>query len=277
MACQAFPILCTELDQFGLPAIPIQPLYTENRTKVVSSMIQGMYSAASALDVATQRQEVAAENLAHLSTPGYRGRSITFESFDSALDQAGAPSRSISGVRASAPHANFQPGAIRATGGAYHLALDGDAFFALGGPKGTVYTRNGSFHLGSGGQLLSDGNYPVLGNNGPIQIPTEATQVSIGHDGSITADGVPVDTLRLTKFANPQQLTPVGPTLFAATTKAGASPGQADVRQGYLEGSNIAPANAMIELIQSARFFEAAQRAMRAISDSLQLNTRPNA
>jgi flagellar basal-body rod protein FlgF len=244
--------------------------------KVGTAMIRGMYSAATALDVAVQRQEVTAENLANLSTPGYRSKGIRIESFGSALDQASNSSQSAeAGVRVSGSFTNFQPGAIRNTGVPYQLALQGDGFFALQGPKGVIYSRNGSFHLAADGQILSDGNYPLLGTNGPISIPPDSENVVIGRDGSIQAGGTTIDQIRLTNFKNPDQLTSVGPTLYEAPSGAASEPSTASVMQGALEGPNVSPAGAMIDLIQSSRYFEAAQRAMRALSDAMQVNTRP--
>jgi flagellar basal-body rod protein FlgF len=237
-------------------------------------MIRGMYSAATALDVAEQRQEVTAENLANLSTPGYRARGIRVESFSAALDQAAS---GLSGVRVAGSYTDFHPGAIRQTGAPYQLALQGDGFFTLQGPKGTIYTRNGSFHMSADGKLLSDGDYPVMGGNGPISIPPDSGKATIGRDGSIQVDGNTVDQIRLTQFAKPDRLTKVGPTLFEAPTDAGAATSTATVLQGAIEGPNVSPASAMIDLIQSSRYFEAAQRAMRALSDALQVSTRPGA
>jgi flagellar basal-body rod protein FlgF len=240
-------------------------------------MIRGMYSAATALDVAEQRQEVTAENLAHLSTPGYRARGIRVESFGEALNKAaaGEANNALSGVRVAGSYTDFQPGAIRKTGAPYQLALQGEGFFALQGPKGTIYTRNGSFHLSPDGQILSEGNYPLLGANGPVSIPPDSENVAIGRDGSIQIDGSTVDTIRVTEFDKLDRLTQVGPTLFEAPAEAGAKTGTATVLQGAIEGPNVSAAGAMIDLIQSSRYFEAAQRAMRALSDAMQVSTRP--
>jgi flagellar basal-body rod protein FlgF len=237
-------------------------------------MIRGMYSAASALDAAMQRQTVNAENLAMMSNPGYRGKGIVFESFDRALDAAGA---GINGVSAGQVYTNFQAGQFQQTGSPYHLALDGEAFFSLQTPRGEVYTRNGTFHRGPGGEILSEGNYPLLGAGGPITVPADAVDIAIGSDGKITADGNAVGTLKLTQFGDPQKLVSVGPSLYEAPPDAQAKQADGGVRQGYLESANVSPTNAMIDMIESGHYFEMAQRAMRAISDSIQLNTRPGA
>jgi flagellar basal-body rod protein FlgF len=238
-------------------------------------MIRGLYGAATALDAATARQEATAENLAHLSTPGYRAHGVIFEPFEQELGRARGSGNS-GGVKNAGTYVDFQPGAIRQTGSPYNLAIDGDSFFALEGPHGTVYTRNGSFRLGTDGQLQSEAGYPVLGTNGPISIPPDSRNMMVSRDGNISADGAAIDQLKLTKFENTGKLQQVGPTLFEAPNEAGATEGTSSVLQGSLEGSNVNPATAMVEMIQAARYFEAAQRALRAVADALQMNTRSN-
>lgn len=235
-------------------------------------MIRGLYSAASALEEAAQQQEVLAENLAHLSTPGYRARGVIAESFNQALATEQA---SLSGVKVGATYTDFQPGSLRPTGGDFHLAIDGDGFFALETPQGTLYTRNGSFRLNGDGQVMSESGYPLLGDGGPISVPPDSGRVSIGRDGTVSAGGVPLGQIRLTRFENLQALEPVGPTLFAAPPDAGAMPAESSsVIHGMLESSNVNPAATMVQMIQAARSYEAAQRALRSIGEALQLNTR---
>ena len=95
--------------------------------------------------------------------------------------------------------------------------------------------------------------------------------VSPGSRLSAIRFGPQVDSLQ------PETLTPVGPALFQATGDSGNLPADSKVLQGFLESSNVQPAGAMVEMIQSARYFEAAQRALRAIAETVQLNTRPSA
>jgi len=244
-------------------------------------MIRGMYNAATALDAAMQHQEIVADNLAHLATPGHRARGVSFESLQSTLGPQAKSSHgsalNSAGVRTAGIYTNFQPGAMRPTGDPYHFAIEGDGFFALEGPNGTVYSRNGTFHVNADGQLLSSSNYPVLGTSGPITIPSDARRVTMARDGTIYADSAQVGQLQVTRFADNSRLEQVGPTLYRSTPEAGESTGDASVMQGFLETSNTNAASSMVEMIQAARFFETAQRALRSIAETLQLNTRPTA
>jgi flagellar basal-body rod protein FlgF/flagellar basal-body rod protein FlgG len=241
-------------------------------------MIRGMYSAASALVVASEQQEATAANLANATVPGYRERGLVFESFDRVLGRAVPPTGDIVGARSVQAYHDFRPGSLQQTGHPYDLALgDPESFFTLAGPNGPLYTRNGTFYRTPEGQLVSQGGYALLGDTGNVSFPPTAVEVVIASDGSVTADGQPIGTLRLARFANPGQLTSAGPTLFTAPPQAGLTPSPGRVLQGYREGSNVQPADAMVRLILGSRYYDAAQRSLRTMSESLQLNTRPQA
>ncbi|MDB5307472.1 MAG: flgG 2 [Gemmataceae bacterium] len=239
-------------------------------------MIRGLYSAASGLQVASEQQEVTAHNLAHTSTPGYRQRGVTFETFDRVLGRAQAPTGDLTGARAAGSYHDFRAGPLQQTQHPFDLALaEPDQFFTLAGPNGPLYTRNGTFRLTARGGLVSQGGYPVQGEEGPITVPPDTAKLVISPDGTVTADGNPAGRIRPARFATPQQLTAAGPTLYTAPPAV--RPQQADGRvlQGYREGSNIQPADAMVQMMIGARYYEAAQRVLRTISESVQLNTRP--
>src|SRR5438034_1110396 len=117
-------------------------------------MIQGFYSAASALDVASRNHEIVAQNLAHANMPGYRRRTIAFESFEQALSAAYPyATRTTTSPQVSRVRTVFDPGNFQATDSQLDLAIQGDGFFTLQGPKGPLYTRNGVFTLNGEGEL----------------------------------------------------------------------------------------------------------------------------
>ncbi len=239
-------------------------------------MIRGLYAAASGLQVASEQQEVTAHNLAHISTPGYRARGTITETFDQALGRSQPPTGDLTGARVVGSYHDFRPGPLQQTGHPYDLALvEPDQFFTLAGPNGPLYTRNGTFRLSPQGQILSQGGYPLQGENGPITVPQNTTRLVIASDGSISADGTPTGRLRPVQFADTKQLTAAGPTLYTASPGAGPRPADGRVIQGWREGSNVQPAEAMVQLIIGARYYDAAQRSLRTISESIQLNTRP--
>lgn len=239
-------------------------------------MLRGMYSAASGLVVASELQEVTAYNLSNATQPGFRERGVVFETFDRALGRAAEPLGETLGARTAQTYHDFRPGPLQQTGHTYDLALsDPDRFFVLEGPNGPLYTRNGTFFRTATGQLVSQAGYPLQGDAGALAVPPNATQVVVAGDGTVTADGAPAGTVRFVRFADPSRLTAAGPTLYTAPPEAGATNAPGRVLQGYREGSNVQPADAMVRLVIGSRYYDAAQRALRAISESVQLNTRP--
>lgn len=239
-------------------------------------MIRGLYSAASALQAASEQQEVTAYNLANCSMPGYRERGLVFETFDRVLGRATTPTGDITGVRTVQAYHDFRQGPTQYTGNTYDLALgEANRFFVLNGPNGPIYTRNGTFHVTVDGVLVSQAGYPLQSENGSVTIPQDATRFNIASDGSLTANGEPLGRIRIVQFANLSQLTAAGPTLYSAPATAGAQNAPSRILVGYIEGSNVQPAETMVRMILGSRYYDAAQRSLRAIADAIQLNTRP--
>jgi flagellar basal-body rod protein FlgF len=244
-------------------------------------MIRGFYSAATALDTLSQNQDVVAQNIANATVPGYRRHALAFESFENALTQAsGNPNgASLQGTQTSRYYTVFDQGELQKTGNTLDVAIKGDAFFVLEGPSGPLYTRNGSFELSADGEVRSASGLPVTGQGGKLAIPRETKRISIAEDGTVLADNVPVGKLQLARFDNLDALIPAGTTLFEAPPSAGqqAGIGAGTVHQGYREGSNVQIVNEMVAMIAGMRQYEAAQKALLALSDSVGLNTRPQA
>lgn len=239
-------------------------------------MLRGLYAAATALDSAQQAHDVTAANLANSSTPGYKQLGARFETFNIVLGRTDPPPGDSVGTHLAATYTDFAPGPLVQTGHPYDLALaDADQFFAIQGPTGVLFTRGGDFRRTPSGQLVTQAGYPLLGTNGPISFPRDALQVNVASDGSVTADGVPAGRIRLVRFADQSQLTPAGPTHYTAPPSAPPQDVAGRVSQGYREASNVNPAQAMVNMVIANRYHEAAQRALRAISESVQLNTRP--
>jgi flagellar basal-body rod protein FlgF len=238
-------------------------------------MIRGLYSAATAMDLAQQNHDVIAQNLANAMMPGYRRQGIVAGTFNQALSAAGPAAKNLLGTVAGTTFHAFEPGSFQHTGSPLDLAIDGDGFFVLQGPRGPLYTRNGTFKLSPDGELQSKDGLPVLGSGGPIRIPANTSDIVVGQQGTVTADRNSVGQIQIAKFADPTKLVSVGTTLFEAPPGVQPQDGGGAVRQGYRENSNVQVVNEMVSMIAGMRHFEAAQRALRALSDSIQMNTRP--
>lgn len=230
-------------------------------------MIRGLYSAAGGMQATSLQQDVTAHNLNHAVKPGYQREVLRF--------QASGPMESLQGPETSL-HTDFSPGILEHTGGKLDVALNGPGFFAIDGPSGPVYTRCGTFQLNSAGQLVTSEGRTVRGTGGPITIPPGASRIEILDDGNVVADGTEVDQLSVVAFQNPQDLRRIGTTYFEAPPNAARSTTGPNVRQGYREQGNTTVIHEMVQMISGLRQFEASQRALRSLGDSIGLTTRPN-
>lgn len=212
------------------------------------------------------QQDAVSHNLSHAVKPGYLRQVVQFD--------ASGPSHQIVGPTASL-HTDFSAGTMQFTGNKLDLALEGPGFFTVQGPTGPVYTRNGVFQLNDAGQLITMDGLPALGTAGPIELPIETSSIEVQNNGSVVADGIEVDQLRVVAFTDPNILQRVGTSYFQAPANAPTAQVVGDVFQGYREVSNSTIVQEMVQMIAGVRHFEAAQRALRAIGDTVAFNTRP--
>src|ERR1700690_1782146 len=224
----------------------------------------GYYAACSALKAQTAALEFAANNIANISTTGYRGQ---IPSFESLLVQAnrGRPATgwdrmsnqlaALSGTRA-----DLAQGNLEATGNPMDFAIEGPGFFAVQSKGGTLYTRNGSFRIAANRQLQTPAGDPVLGTDGPITGPQG--QLSISPDGTISVNGAVAGKLRVVEFASGAAVTPAGASYYSAPASAAKPVLASLVRQAMLESSNVSPVGAMVGLITAQGQAEMVERAM---------------
>jgi len=227
-------------------------------------MNNGIYAASTGLMARTQELDVAANNLANANTTGFRGGRVSFHTqLMTASSNPGTKAVSSFGVLG-APRTDFSQGSLEQTGNPLDLALEGPGFFAVQAPTGVQYTRNGSFHLSSTGQLVTQEGYSVLGSDGAITMPHGTAEISTS--GVISSDGAVAGQIKLVQFDSSVPLTSLGQGYFsapqAAATDAGTDLG---VRQGALENSNINPVASAVGLIEIQRNAEMLQRALNTI------------
>jgi flagellar basal-body rod protein FlgF len=216
------------------------------------------------------RQDQIANDLANSSTPGYKSDRSVQQSFGDLLlanSSTGQPIGSLGlGTAIVAERTDLSQAPLRETGQPLDLALEGEGFFAVQTAAGTRYTRNGQFQLDGAGRLVNQSDLPVLDSNGkPITIGNAAKDVTIGPDGTITAGGRTVARLNVVSLTAPVK---EGDTLFSGNP--GAAPATTAVRQGSVEGSGVNPARAMVDMLVSFRAYEAQQRVVHAIDETLQ-------
>ncbi|MGC2403875.1 MAG: flagellar basal-body rod protein FlgF [Acidobacteriaceae bacterium] len=237
-------------------------------------MDSGYYAACAGLAAQTQALELVAHNLANLSTTGYRGQQTTFRSL-----LAGNRSGSANAVNTSLNKAvnNFgvlggsrldlTSGSLAPTGNPLDVAVAGTGFLAVQSAQGILYTRDGSFHLTDAGQLVTSQGNAVLGEQGPVTMPSG--KVMISADGTISVDGTVVDKLRLAEFPSGTNLTAAGNATYSAPAGSAVTAAESSVEQGMLEGSNVSAMEGVVQLISVQRNAEMLSRVMSAFDSQL--------
>ena len=192
-------------------------------------MDSGYYAACAGLSAQTQALDLIANNVANLNTTGFRGQQQTFQSLvASASGEFANPlNRAINNFNVLGDtRTDLSSGSLQATGNATDLGIEGEGFFVVQTQAGTVYSRNGNFQISAAGQLLTQAGDPVLGEQGPITIPSGP--LSISADGTLSVNGAVVDTLRLVELAPGSSPAAVGTSYYSASdTRA---PGRSFVR-----------------------------------------------
>ena len=233
-------------------------------------MISGLYSSATAIDVATAKHEVIAQNLAHLSVTGYRKNVVVNTTFEAALDedQQSSFSRSALGSGTGSIRKDFAQGPIQSTGNRLDVALIGEGFFTVKGETGPLYTRNGAFQVNGEGLLVTADGLEVQGTQGEIRIPPESSvaDMVISPSGEVMFGEQSVGQLQFVQFNEPEKLVVEGATLFSAPADVVPAPAQPKVQQGAREGANVEPMHELVNMITAMRQYEAAQRSMSALA-----------
>lgn len=239
-------------------------------------MIRALDIAKTGLNVQQTNLDVIANNLSNASTNGFKGQKAVFEDLIyQNLRQAGAQSSQQTqiaaglqlgtGAQAIATATNFNMGDLEKTSNQFNVAINGDGFFQVLLPDGTLgYTRDGSFTLDSTGQLVNSSGYPVQPAIGPI-VSGDVVTIDTSGNVTITRAGATAGTfnIQLATFVNQGGLQRIGQNLFRETVASGAptpnapgSNGAGSVLQNYLETSNVKVTDELISMIQTQRAYE---------------------
>jgi flagellar basal-body rod protein FlgF len=215
-----------------------------------------IYLSMSGAKATMQRQDTLANNLANVSTPGFRAELQAFRAVP--VEGSGASTRVFSLETTTGYDAT--PGSITSTGRNLDVAAKGNAWLTVQALDGTeAYTRGGSLELSSDGTLTTRSGLPVMGDGGPLQVPPNSA-VSIGADGTVSAKGADGKNTAIGKL---KLVTPEAPLkrgedgLFRGADGDLAADDTARVQDGALEGSNVSAVESMVAMISAARQFEA--------------------
>ena len=224
-----------------------------------------IYTAMTGANAAQQRQQVLSNNLANLSTPGFRAELSTFRAVPIRGD--GASTR-VFAAEATAGHSDA-PGAITQTGRHLDVAAKGNAYFAVQALDGTeAYTRAGALEVNPEGSLVNAAGLLMLGDAGPISVPQNAS-VDIAADGTVSAHvgNAPGQVVGRLKMVEPDADNPLRRGDDGLFRGPGGDPlptsELARLQDGALEGSNVNPVEAMVSMIAVARQFEVQMRMLQ--------------
>jgi flagellar basal-body rod protein FlgG len=235
-------------------------------------MDSGLYTAYSGLKTNSDILELLSNNLANVNTTGFKGDQAFLRIYNHAVDGDGISLNRVlnDSTFVEGSNINLLPGTIKNTGRDLDVALQGSGFFVVQSPAGDRFTRNGNFQLDGAGQLTNSDGMPVLGQNGPIQLPPG--QVVITPTGEVQVNGSTVDTLRLVDFVDSNVLEKVGNSLFRLRDEQSApaaAPVNTVVVQNSLEESNVNPIREMMLMISTMRQFESLQKALYTLMNTV--------
>ena len=256
-------------------------------------MLRALYTSATGMKAQEHVIDVTANNLANVNTNGFKRSHVDFADLIYVTGkQAGTevvtgqqspiPFQIGSGVRTVGTTKLFTPGTFEQTGNTFDVAIEGDGFFRVQLPSGDFrYTRDGAFRMDSQGRLVNSDGY-LLADNITIPQDISPANIQIGADGSVNGilpgatSAQTFGTIQLARFINPAGLSSEGGNLYAPTPASGneqlgtsQQPGFGNLRQGFLERSNVEVVTELISLISAQRAYEINSRAVRAGDEML--------
>jgi len=233
-------------------------------------MDSGYYAACTALMSRMQALDTVADNLANISTSGYRGQHNVFQSVlagmnaggSSELNQAVNDYNVLGGTRL-----DLSQGTLQRTGNDHDLAIEGPGFFVVQTGNGKVFTRNGSFQVSPKNQLVTATGDPVMGENGPLTV-LDGT-LSVSPDGTLSVNGAIAGKLSVVEFAPGTAMQNLGQTYYSAPAGSAVEAQVSSVRQAMVESSNVSPVQSVVELITVQRSAEMMQRALAMFNSDI--------
>lgn len=247
-------------------------------------MIRSLWIAKTGLDAQQTQLDVISNNLANVSTNGFkRARAVFEDLLYQTLRQPGAQSSQQTmipsglqlgtGVKPVATERIFNQGSLTQTNNPLDIAINGQGFFQIQMPDGTLaYTRDGSFQKDGTGQMVTSSGYPL---SPALTIPANAISVTIGRDGVVsvlqagTTAPTQIGTIQLAGFVNSGGLQSAGENLFVETASSGTptpntpgTNGTGLLNQGYVETSNVNVAEELVNMIQTQRAYEINSKAI---------------
>ncbi len=250
-------------------------------------MIKGLYTAYTGMLNEQHRMDTLSNNMANVTTVGFKKEGTTSQSFDDVLavkikdstvgyNLVTREGKMQPGVKIGENYIDWTEGSFRVTGNTYDIAIGGEGFFAVeftnkSGEKSTMYTRNGEFKLNTEGYLVNcDGDYVLDKNSQRIKIDT-TKESYIDKNGGIYQNGTLVATIGLTDFADYNYLARYGENYFTPVEGAQTQEASGKMYSGYLETANVSVVQEMVNLISISRQYESNQKIIQTLDNTLEI------
>ena len=240
-------------------------------------MIRGLYTSAMGMIVQEKRQANVSQNLANVETNSFKQQQIIAAASNqmNVLNRSNDPGRRLTaigsmnfGTAIDDQYTDYRQGILQETKNPLDFAIDGDGFFTVQLPDGQIaYTRDGSFRLNANGELATKQGYLVLGTDGQ-GIPLGTEDIAADAYGGIAVPDGRYYTLDIVAFADPQALQRLGDNMYTAGGEPPV-PGAYEMKQGFLEGSNVDPLSELVKMIEITRNFESNQKAVQSMDETL--------
>jgi flagellar basal-body rod protein FlgF len=220
------------------------------------------------------RMRVISQNLANVSTTGYRADTAVTTQFEPQLLQA--QTDLLTGPRDSLTprietYTSHDAGTYRNTGNPLDVALEGDAFFVIDTGQGEAYSRDGAFQLDGAGRLVNATGLPVMSTNGDLRVGTSTPRID--KQGNVFDGDELLGQLKLVRFANPEKLVKAGRGYFlpepGQLSMAIEEDDQALVRQSYVENSNVQMSTEVVQMMDVLQHFKSSQNVLRSYDQML--------
>jgi flagellar basal-body rod protein FlgG len=236
--------------------------------KLEVRMIRGIYTNSSAMQYLQEKMDVVANNVANSTTNGFK-RSGLFQDQLMGAEQANNRNK----IQQALPegeiktYVEFTQGGSIATNNKLDFSIGGDGFFSIQTPNGTAYTRDGQFTVNQEGVLVTASGYPVLGKAGQINVQGE--KISVSEEGIISIDGTEVNKFDMKSFDIKQGEQREDNLWITKNQDVEVKDANPQIRQGYLETSNVSIVKEMVDMIAIQRWYQANERSIRTNDDAL--------
>ena len=211
-----------------------------------------------------QQIDVTANNIANMSTPGFKSQSVLFTDYITS-PKDNAP---IHQSQDYATYRDLASGNLIQTHNQLDMSIAGPGYLAVQTPSGLRYTRDGGFSLNFNRELVTKTGHLLMSEGGTsLVIPPDAGQITIADDGTIATEQGDIGRVKLVDFPNPQSMKKEGDNLYNADGASEVAITDRHVTQGMLEGSNVNPVVEMNRMIELMRMFQMAQNMLTTDHD----------